>query len=215
MERWRVIRGWLWALAPLWTFGWGTAAVHTIAAARKHSRKQALTLPPYFAALAAMLVYMGGSSADQRIFGIAMGFNMLVGVGHSLAIREWVESDSAPSLQAAQRKALDSYDDERAARRRARQIATDDPQRAHDLQIGRADLPDRAFPDGDLVDVNHVPEASLVTALALPADEVHRVVAARDQVGGFSSYEDMLVTSEADPETWDGVAERLLFLPVG
>ena len=54
------------------------------------------------------------------------------------------------------------------------------------LAIGRPDL-SRQYDDGGLVDVNHVPEAFLISHLELSPEQASTVVRARDHLGGFQS----------------------------
>ena len=213
---WKLIKSWIWALAPLWTLGFGTAAVHLHAAVRKRSIMQAATLPVYLVGILFVTVWDPDfGRLDERIFSIGMGINMLVGVAHSVAIRGWVweEGPRPPSLRQRQRFALASHRETLEARENARELALEQPQAALELKIGRPDLSRRTFPDGGLVDVNNVRESALVEHLGVPKEEAELVAGVRDQVGGFSSYADMLVTAHADHRCWDPVADRLVFLP--
>lgn len=206
----------MWALAPIWSLGFGTAAVHTIAAVKKRSWMQAASLPLYLVGLLAVTVWDPDNGAlDDRIFSFGMGINMLVGVAHSLAIRGWVydEAPGPPSLRQQQRLALASYEQTAEAREQARRLAQQQPLVALELRIGRPDRPGRTFPDGGLVDVNNVSAGWLAKDLGVPREQAELVTAARNKVEGFSSYEDMLVTAHADPRAWDPLADRLIFLP--
>ena len=99
----------------------------------------------------------------------------------------------------------------RERREQARAITTSDPGLARELRIGRPDLP-RAFDDGGLVDVNHVPAPALVDRLGLSQEEAGRVVEARDRLGRFGSPAELEVYAELPDATVEAVRDRLLFL---
>ena len=71
------------------------------------------------------------------------------------------------------------------------ELSIKDPILARDLMIGRPDLT-RQYYDGGLVDVNHVPEAVLVSHLGLTPDQARTVVAARDHLAGFARADETL-----------------------
>ena len=100
----------------------------------------------------------------------------------------------------------------RQRREEARAITARDVSLAHELRIGRPDLP-RQFDDGGLVDLNHVPAPVLVQLLGLSEADVAQVIEARDRIGGFSSAEEVIAYTELSPTLIDGLRERLLFLP--
>ena len=99
----------------------------------------------------------------------------------------------------------------RERREQARAITTSDPGLARELRIGRPDLP-RAFDDGGLVDVNHVPAPVLVDRLGLSQEEARRVVEARERLGRFGSPAELEVYAELPDATVEAVRDRLLFL---
>ena len=71
-------------------------------------------------------------------------------------------------------------------RERSRKLFLKDPQLASELGIGRPDLL-RTFDDGGLVDVNQVPASSLSSLPGVDVQLAERIVALRQDVGGFSS----------------------------
>src|SRR4029077_1573067 len=76
----------------------------------------------------------------------------------------------------------------------ARELARVNPELARELRIGRPDLP-REYDDGGLIDVNHVPPDVLAAQLDLAPDEVAALVAARTELGRFSSPEELSIYS--------------------
>lgn len=217
-----VALSWLWALVPILTLGFGTAAIMAHAAKKKWSALQASTLPIYLAGLGLVLVPdpdYGGT--QELLFGTGMTINMGLGFVHAVTIRSWV-FDDAPmtkraarrrSLRAQQKAVLAAHDEQAEARAYARKVAAEKPRLARRLQIGRPDVRDRDFPDGGLVDVNHVSATVLARETDLPGDLARRIVAVRDRAGGFSSVEDLELLVDVPPRRLDLVADRLVFLP--
>lgn len=100
-----------------------------------------------------------------------------------------------------------------ARRRRAESVALSekDPGLARDLRIGRPDL-SRQYDDGGLVDVNHVPEAFLISHLGLSLGQARTVVTARDQIGGFQSAIELCGLADVPPKTLDEIQDRIVTL---
>jgi hypothetical protein len=104
--------------------------------------------------------------------------------------------------------------DRLAKRVRARELLAANPALAVELRIGRPDLT-RQYEDGGLIDVNHVPAATLAAELGLPAEVAQQIVAARTRPGGLSSPDELVVYCAG--MTLDGlnmIRDRLIFLPV-
>ena len=100
-----------------------------------------------------------------------------------------------------------------ARKRRAESVALSvkDPGLARDLRIGRPDLA-RQYEDGGLVDVNHVPEAFLVSHLGLSPERARTVVAARDHIGGFQSATELCSLADVPPQDLDAIRDRIVTL---
>lgn len=218
----RQLASWFWASVPVWTLGFGTAAVMIHAARKKSSRLQAATVPVYAVGLGLVLLFdPDDGGRPETLFGIGMAINMGLGLLHAVAIRTWV-FDLAPvsaraarrrSLKARQKAALAAHDEREQARAAALRIVAERPRLAQELGIGRPDLPHRDYPDGGLVDVNNVPAGTLRAETGLPRPIVDRVVELRTRTGGFSSVDDLSVVAGLPPHALDGVAHRLVFLP--
>lgn len=205
-------KSWVWAFAPLYSLGFGTAAIHTYAAVRKQSVRQGLTLPLYLLGLALVLVAdpdYGGT--QETLFSVGMTINMGLGFVHSFAVRSWVFGKPAPpSLEDRQRAALRKARAAAEARDAARTIVAENPTLARELQIGRPDLRRRHYPDGGLVDVNVVSADVLARHADISPDLAEEVVAVRDQIGGFASHDD-LVVSVGHHHELDRVRDLLVF----
>ncbi|GAA2091173.1 hypothetical protein GCM10009801_56680 [Streptomyces albiaxialis] len=216
----RLVGSVLWALIPVLTLGFGTAPVMMHAAARLRRVAQALLTVPYIAATGLVFLFDPDvSSTQEMLFGTGMLFNIVVGSGHTFAIRNAVwrdphrETPRQRALQERQQAVLAARDDARAARETARALAESDPAQALELLIGRADVEGREFPDGGLVDVNNVPSRIIARTLRVPVAKAAEIVRTRAEVGGFSSAEDLSVTADLPPHQLDPVADRLVFLP--
>lgn len=101
-----------------------------------------------------------------------------------------------------------------AARRRRVETAalgTRDPGLAHDLRIGRPDLT-RTYDDGGLIDVNHVPEAILVSHLGFSLDQARTVVDARGRIGGFLNPDDLCSHAGLPIAQLDAMRDRIVLL---
>lgn len=227
----RRIGTWVWALAPLWTLGIGTPVVMAYAAARTRDWRQAATLPLYVAAWILMLVFADGNGHDNNLwFSLGMGVGVGVGLVHAIMIRGWVfrsraaldpvadggapmveAPSSSPARQQAQ--AVARLKQEELARGNARALAAKDPHMAHELGIGRPDRAGRDYPDGGLVDVNHVPVDVLTGVLGMPAALAHKIVSTRDQAGTFASYDELLMLLDSNGADLGDYADRLIFLP--
>lgn len=92
----------------------------------------------------------------------------------------------------------------RARRNEARTLAQSDPVLAHDLHIGRPDLP-RQYDDGGLVDLNSAPAQAIADACSIEPALAERIVAARHELGSFSSLDEVVVFARIE----DGAAARI------
>lgn len=130
------------------------------------------------------------------------------GIGHvsaisKSAVRRMKEAGAdAPALDAAR---------ERIARRlEGRNLAGKDPELARELGVGRPDLP--GADDYGLVDVNHVPPGVLARLPGITPDLAGRIARTRQDVGGFSSAEDLCVTLDLPPALTDDLRGHTIFL---
>jgi Helix-hairpin-helix motif len=96
------------------------------------------------------------------------------------------------------------------ARSKARRILKRNPGLASELCIGRPDLP-RAFDDGGLVDLNHVPIEVIEQLPGVDSDLAHRITSARGEVGGFDSIDDLEILLDLPPGALPDVRSRLIF----
>jgi hypothetical protein len=96
-------------------------------------------------------------------------------------------------------------------REQARRLAHEQPQLAKEIGIGR---PDRAGAEsGGLVDVNHAPASALSSLPGIDDALAQRIAAARDDVHGFSSLEDMGSVLDLNGDLVEGLRDGVVFLP--
>ena len=146
---------------------------------------------------------LGGSIAlTMAVVGTVQAFVVRHQVlGETLNLRLRTRHDD-PERQAMERINRREY---------ARQLLRSDPLLAHELRIGRPDLP-RNFDDGGLVDVNHAAEAAIAKVPDIGGELASRIVAARESVGGFSSVDDMSVILGCPPQKFDRLRDLLVFV---
>ena len=208
---------WWWFLIPLFTFGFGTWIMVLVGAATLRSRGQKLAGIGY---LALTILLCVGISVDVVLLNaLAPGIWLLAwlgGTGHVTYLQIRVR-DSAPPISGPPPIADPALLAARARMQRrieARAILRNDRVLAAELRIGRPDLP-RQWEDGGLVDINHVPAATLTTELELPPPVAATVVAVRDRLGGFSGPEELIVYCDAvTPDRLALIRDRLVFVPL-
>jgi DNA uptake protein ComE-like DNA-binding protein len=144
---------------------------------------------------------------------------LLVGVGtvHSLVAlrpgamardRAWQQVEQ--QAEASQHLALQTARNRIHQRAEVRKLVADNPVLARELLVGRPDLP-RTFDDGGLVDVNHVGPEVLAWHLGLSPAEAQAVVAARDQLGRFTSCAEVSTYASLHPDRLDSVTDLIYF----
>lgn len=82
----------------------------------------------------------------------------------------------------------DRAEDRLEEREEARRLAHEEPARALELGIGR---PDQGGFDGGLVDLNNAPVDVIEELAGVNRRLAERIVATREEVGGFSSLDDL------------------------
>lgn len=215
-----------WALSPVYTCG-TVAFIPALHAAIKLNRRDlwywaaGLIVGNIFAwtLLASSPSNPDGSSTPIQNVGAAIALVLAV-AGTIQAFRTREEVFAEPHAAAAKPLAGTPIELEPAvanslaARRRREEsvaLSIKDPGLARDLMIGRPDL-SRQYYDGGLVDVNHVPEAVLVSHLGLSQDQARTVIEARDHLGGFASADELCSLANLPPQTLDAMRDRVVTL---
>jgi hypothetical protein len=213
---------WWWFLIPLLTFGLGTSVMVLVGAARLRSRIHMIAGVGYLLLTVMSFVAMQFTDPvrigplDALIFAMWM-ITWVGGTGH-VAVLQGRVPGSAPSPPISgppiADPALLAAKARMQRRWEARAILRNDRVLAAELRIGRPDLP-RQWEDGGLVDINHVPAATLTTELELPPPVAATVVAVRDRLGGFSGPEELIVYCDAvTPDRLALIRDRLVFVPL-
>mgnify|MGYP001950463378 CR=1 FL=1 len=197
----------------------GTPVTFGIAAGMLKSGWHWLATLPYV-----IFFLIMGTTVDSDIGTVEDGFfeaawlaSMVLGSAHALAIRRRAFG-LASSAHPAERPRMDALEQakkdaehRRRLRMRAAGIARDSPQMAVEMRIGRPDLP-RSFDDGGLVDVNHAPASALMAIPGMSAEHAERIVALRQEVGGFTSAEEVAALAGLPPNLTPNLAEYGIFL---
>ncbi len=91
----------------------------------------------------------------------------------------------------------------------ARELAQRDPELARQAQIGRVG----GFDEGGVVDVNHALVEDIADLPGIDAETARRIVAARDELGGFSTVADLGMTMDLPGDVVEALRGRVVFLP--
>ncbi len=193
----------LWRLGTIVPFGLGTWASFAYIGVRLHQRRWLVAAGVYLGAFLAAVVANAVGDGPALVGG-AVGLwlgTWVAGLVHAELIHDEVghrlEEWRAPVVEARRRMEW---------RRRAREIAERDPALAHEMGIGGGDR------DG-LVDVNHASAALLATLPGVDDDLARDIVAAREEIDGFSSVFDLGHVLELPAATTELLRERTVFLP--
>jgi DNA-binding SARP family transcriptional activator len=177
-------------------------------------------------------VYAGIRRGDRRQFLVALGYAGLFVAGVVIASlnpsspespdlnpTEWIAFALFAGIavgSAVHGAVLASHPGDgpnsRNLRDQARQFATFDPVRARGLGIGRPDLL-RAFDDGGLVDVNHVPGHELARLPGVSSEQAHGIVIERLNRGPYGRPEDLVLRGVLPMRTVNRLSGKLICLP--
>jgi competence ComEA-like helix-hairpin-helix protein len=203
---------WLWLLTPLIPFGWFAFAGFLYAGLRvRHA--------PWMVAGVVYLVVTGvtfglignddpaagAESSRSGVENVAITVMLvfwLLSIVHALVIRK----------EFVRRLELRAHvEDDQLDRRLAHEIAAERPGEAHELGIGRPDVPGAQH--GGLVDVNNASAEALATLPGIGTAAAHGIVALREEAGGFSSVEELGMVADLPADTVERLRGRVLFLP--
>lgn len=141
---------------------------------------------------------------------------MAVGCFQLAALRREVYGLGAGPAQPAHPAAADPVVAARLAartrRNEARSLAQSDPVLARDLHIGRPDLP-REYDDGGLIDLNSAPAHTIATACSIDLAIAEKIVTARQELGSFSSLDEVFVFTQVEQGTAACIRDYALLLP--
>jgi DNA uptake protein ComE-like DNA-binding protein len=199
-------KAWLLLTLPL---GCTTFAAFGYIGIRARRRRWLAWAGVYFATLAGWLVLDTPAHPSSTAQGVGAVLWLVTWIGggvHALvvsndAVRR-IHGGEDPMVEAAQARIERRAD--------GRRLLASQPALAHELGVGRPDVP--GADDFGLIDVNHVPADTLTRLPGITADLAARIAAARAQAGGFSSAEDLGVLLDLPPATVDGLRDVAVFL---
>ena len=98
-----------------------------------------------------------------------------------------------------------------AEREKARRLAVQNPQLALEAGVGRPDLPGSYH--AGLVDINHAPFEVVAQLPGVDAELARRLIAAREEIGGFSSLEDLGSVLDLEGDETERLRTHIVCLP--
>ena len=201
-----------WALIPLITAGIGAPASFLYAALQRRSVVLGGAAGLYGAGVIGGCVEIIGGTGRGALIGLLLFIlTWTLSTVHALAARPRLYPPTNTRDQMNQH-AVEMARQRRALRDAARQVVADDPVLARELRIGRPDLLPRAFDDGGLIDVNHVPPEVLSRLPGLTYEMVDRIMRFRTESGGFISAEELVVDCDLPPSIVTEISEYALFV---
>jgi len=203
-----------WASVPVWSLSLLAYAPFLRLALTRRRARDWVVFAGYLAASTTVLVLLSVPGPDDPAsdsagaLAIALAIVLMaVGAVHAFAaFRPMPEAGGA----LASEQALTTARARMHCRRQARELAEHNPVLARDLKIGRPDVP-HDYDDGGLVDVNQVPRDVLASCLGLTPAESAAVIAARDQLGRFSSPEELSVYAQLPPDRVEALRDWMMF----
>jgi DNA uptake protein ComE-like DNA-binding protein len=106
---------------------------------------------------------------------------------------------------------MEAAEDRIELRAEGRHLLASRPALAREVGVGRPDLPGAS--NYGLVDVNHASAAALSRLPGISRQLAARIVNQRDQVGGFTSAEELGVLLDLSPGIVDGLQDMAIFPP--
>lgn len=153
-------------------------------------------------------------NAMTAVFGVIGVASIVVGCVQLAQIRQEIYglTPSAPPPPLAADPAVAQQLAARARRNEARALAARDAVLARELRIGRPDLP-RQYEDGGLVDINSATAHVIAAVCGLSPTDANRIVQAREQLGAFTSLDELLVYAQIQGAAADLIREHAVLLP--
>jgi hypothetical protein len=206
-----------WASVPVWSLGFLAFAPFLRLAVARRGRKDWAIFAGYLLAVILEIVVVSVAGTSGGLSAAAGGLVIVLmggGAVHSYLAsggdqaRAVVSGPATP--ERLNREALATARSRMERRREAREITSKNPVLGRELRIGRPDLA-REYDDGGLVDVNQVPGTFLQSGLGLSAGEAAAVLAARDQIGRFTSADEVTTYAQLPPDRLDDVRDWMIF----
>ena len=122
-----------------------------------------------------------------------------------------ISGDAVRRIEARHDPALEAARTRLERRDQGRHLLATQPALAREAGVGRPDIP--GADDYGLVDINHASPAALAGVPGVTRELTHQIVAQRDQVGGFTSIEDLETCLNVPPGTIDQMRDTAIFVP--
>jgi len=196
------------SIVPPLTFGMLTWAVFLYVGAKTRRRLWLIFAGIYFAVLVAAFVIGEGHHGDARgtITGVLLVCLAGGGLGHAVIIRrEFLVATGVFDRR------LDAAEHRLAVQEPGRRLVAEDPVHARRLGVGRPDVP-LSF-DAGLIDVNSAPVEVLARLPGIDEKLARRIASARDEIGAFSSLEDMDLLLNLPESTLVRLRDVAVFVP--
>ena len=152
------------------------------------------------------LVWSSAASGHSPLPGLLLIFGWVGTVATTFAIRPAWERQMDSVFEIQEELARDRLAD----RHRARRLVTRNPSLAQEMGIGRPDLQGA---HAGLVDVNNASATALQELPGVDAELAAEIVNTREQLGGFSSLQDLGETLDIDGGIVERIRGRAVFLP--
>ena len=199
----------VWLLVVVLGFGftaWGAFLYIGIRA----QRRSWLAWAAVYAALTLSWLILGNqarpSDTETSVAAIAALLSWAGGSVHAAVIRK----DAARRIELPPDTRLESARTRISRRAEGRRLAERDPLLAREAGIGRPDLP--GADDFGLVDVNHAPPAALSRLPGITPEIAALIEQTRNDVGNFTSAEDLCVTLDLPAALTRDLKEHAIFL---
>lgn len=150
---------------------------------------------------------VNGVHHSSVVAGVLLVGSWLGGWVTTFAIEPFYVGRMTSPIAQASRQAANRMRD----RRQARELARRDPVLAKEMGLGRPDV--KGATDAGLVDFNNASVGALAQLPGVSKGLAGRIVKAREELGGFSSVEDLGIALDLDGDLVERVRDVAIFLP--
>ena len=199
------LRSWwvLFAVNPVWT-QW----VSFLYAGLRAHRRRWVAYAGVYLGLAVVSFVLVGRAQPLDDIGVALVMaTWPIGFVHALVIRR----EYLARMDVLADPRLERAEDAELRRAVAAELARRRPALARESGLGRPDMPGAL--DAGLVDLNHASVRAIAELPGVDVELAQRIVAAREQVDGFSSVYDMGALLELPADVVDAIRDRAVCLP--
>ena len=206
----RLTASW-WVLLPLFPLGLLSFGAFLYTGLRARERRWIVAAVVYAAVIYAGFALAGSTDEDSVASDVGITLVLIgwaVSFIHAVAIRgAYLER-----MELVEGEHYDRAEDRVLEREEARRLAREDPARALEMGVGR---PDREGFSGGLVDLNNAPASAIEELPGVSREVAERIVSAREELGGFSSLEDLAHVLELPVGLVDRIRAEAVLLPRG